>query len=88
MSLLKIISDTNCVVRCDFQEIGNIQAGELFKLQLKKGCYILEFLVEDIVSRPTVHHEEDICIYLKSSLSFGIKATSSHITTISFNLAV
>jgi hypothetical protein len=37
------------MVRCDFQEVGNIQAGELYKLQLKKGCYILEFLVEDIV---------------------------------------
>ena len=48
MSILKIISDTNCMVRCDFQEVGNIQAGELYKLQLKKGCYILEFLVEDI----------------------------------------
>ena len=49
MSTLKILSDTSCVVRCDFQEVGNIQVGELFKLQLKKGCYILEFLVEDIV---------------------------------------
>ena len=49
MSILKIISDANCSVRCDFQEVGNIQIGELFKLQLKKGCYILEFLVEDIV---------------------------------------
>lgn len=49
MSMLKIISDTNCSVRCDFQNVGDIQVGELFKLQLKKGCYILEFLVEDIV---------------------------------------
>lgn len=49
MSTLKILSDTHCMVRCDFQEVGNIQAGELYKLQLKKGCYILEFLVEDIV---------------------------------------
>jgi DNA polymerase III epsilon subunit-like protein len=49
MSVLKIISDSNCSVRCDFQEVGDIEAGELFKLQLKKGCYILEFLVEDIV---------------------------------------
>ena len=49
MSTLKILSDINCTVRCDFQEVGNIQAGELYKLQLKKGCYILEFLVEDIV---------------------------------------
>ena len=49
MSILKIMSDTNCSVRCDFQEVGNIQVGELFKLQLKKGCYILEFLVEDVV---------------------------------------
>ena len=49
MSTLKILSDTHCMVRCDFQEVGDIQAGELYKLQLKKGCYILEFLVEDIV---------------------------------------
>jgi DNA polymerase III epsilon subunit-like protein len=49
MSILKIICDINCVVKCDFHEVGNIQIGELFKLQLKKGCYILEFLVEDIV---------------------------------------
>ena len=49
MSTLKILSDTNCIVRCDFEEVGNIQAGEFYKLQLKKGCYILEFLVEDIV---------------------------------------
>lgn len=49
MSTLKILSDINCTVRCDFKEVGNIQAGELYKLQLKKGCYILEFLVEDIV---------------------------------------
>ena len=49
MAILKILSDTNCMVRCDYQEVGNIQAGELYKLQLKKGCYILEFLVEDIV---------------------------------------
>lgn len=47
--MLKIISDTSCTVRCDFKEVGNIEVGELFKLQLKKGCYILEFLVEDIV---------------------------------------
>ena len=49
MSTLKILSDTSCTVKCDFQEVGNIQVGELFKLHLKKGCYILEFLVEDIV---------------------------------------
>ena len=49
MSTLKILSDINCTVRCDFKEVGNIQVGELYKLQLKKGCYILEFLVEDIV---------------------------------------
>lgn len=49
MSTLKILSDINCTVRCDFKEVGNIQAGELYKLQLKKGCYILESLVEDIV---------------------------------------
>ena len=49
MSTLKILSDINCTVRCDFKEVGNIQAGELYELQLKKGCYILEFLVEDIV---------------------------------------
>ena len=49
MSTLKILSDINCTVRCDFQKVSDIQAGELLKLQLKKGCYILEFLVEDIV---------------------------------------
>ena len=49
MSTLKILSDTSCTVKCDFQEVGNIQVGELFKLHLKKGCYILEFLVEEIV---------------------------------------
>lgn len=37
MSTLKILSDINCAVRCDFQEVGDIQAGELYKLQLKKG---------------------------------------------------
>lgn len=47
-SILKIKVDLQCQVFCDFEQIGETQANSIFKMELRKGTYILEFKIDGI----------------------------------------
>lgn len=47
-SILKIKVDLQCQVFCDFEQIGEAQANSIFKMELRKGTYILEFKKEGL----------------------------------------
>lgn len=46
-SILKILTDTPCEIYCDFEFKGEVLLNSIFKLELKKGKYILEFVSID-----------------------------------------
>ena len=47
-SILKILVDIQCTVYCDFVEIGEANPYSLFKMELRKGSYIIDFKKDDI----------------------------------------
>lgn len=47
-SILKILVDIQCIVYCDFVEIGEAKPYSLFKMELRKGTYIIDFRKDDI----------------------------------------
>ncbi len=47
-SILKILVDIQCVVYCDFEEVGEANPYSLFKMELRKGSYIIDFKKDDI----------------------------------------
>ena len=47
-SILKILVDIQCVVYCDFEEVGEANPYSLFKMELRKGSYIIDFKQDDI----------------------------------------
>lgn len=47
-SILKILVDIQCVVYCDFEEVGKANPYSLFKMELRKGSYIIDFKKDDI----------------------------------------
>ena len=47
-SILKILVDIQCTVYCDFVEIGEANPYSLFKMELRKGTYIIDFRKDDI----------------------------------------
>ena len=47
-SILKILVDIQCTVYCDFVEIGEANPYSLFKIELRKGTYIIDLRKDDI----------------------------------------
>ena len=47
-SILKILVDIQCIVYCDFVEIGEANPYSLFKMELRKGTYIIDFRKDNI----------------------------------------
>lgn len=47
-SILKILVDIQCVVYCVFEEVGEANPYSLFKMELRKGSYIIDFKKDDI----------------------------------------
>lgn len=47
-SILKILVDIQCVVYCDFEEVGEANPYSLFKMELRKGSYIIDLKKDDI----------------------------------------
>lgn len=47
-SVLKIIVDLQCQVYCDYEHVGEVQPNSIFKIELRKGTYLLEFKKEDL----------------------------------------
>ena len=43
-SILKIISDIPCEIYCDYESKGEAFANTIFRLELRKGSYLLEFV--------------------------------------------
>jgi len=43
-SILKIISDIPCDIYCDYESKGEALANTIFRLELRKGSYLLEFV--------------------------------------------
>lgn len=48
-SKLKIISDIDCQIYCDYEYVGDAVSGKLFHLNLRKGIYLLEFKKDTVV---------------------------------------
>lgn len=48
-SVLKIITDLRCQLYCDCELIGDVYPNDIFKMPLRKGAYIIEFRIGDIV---------------------------------------
>ena len=48
-SKLKIISDIDCQIYCDYEYVGDAVSGKLFHLNLRKGIYLLEFRKDPVV---------------------------------------
>ena len=42
-SILKILSDVECQVYCDNELKGEAFPDKIFRIEMRKGCYILEF---------------------------------------------
>lgn len=74
-STLKVLVDIQCIIYCDFEEVGEALPGSIFKMELRKGTYILEFKIDGIaiVSKEYVmktDNEEDLLrINLSKALS-------------------
>ena len=47
-SILKILVDIQCIVYCDFEQVGEAFPNSLFKMELRKGTYIIDFRKDDI----------------------------------------
>ena len=48
-SILKILSDVECQVYCDFELKGDVIPGNIFRIEMRKGNYLLEFKRGDVV---------------------------------------
>lgn len=48
-SVLKIITDLRCQLYCDCELIGDVYPDDIFKMPLRKGAYIIEFKIGDII---------------------------------------
>ena len=48
-SILKILVDIQCLVYCDFEQVGEAFPNSIFKMELRKGTYIIEFKIDGIV---------------------------------------
>lgn len=48
-SILKILVDIQCLVYCDFELVGEAFPNSIFKMELRKGTYIIEFKIDGIV---------------------------------------
>lgn len=48
-STLKILVDIQCLIYCDFEEVGEALPGTIFKMELHKGVYVIDFRKEGIV---------------------------------------
>ena len=46
-SILKILVDQRCQIYCDYEMKGEANPNSLFKIELRKGTYILEFKIGD-----------------------------------------
>ena len=47
-SILKILVDIQCLVYCDLEQVGEALPNSIFKLELRKGTYIIDFRKDDI----------------------------------------
>ena len=50
-SILKILVDIQCLVYCDFELVGEAFPNSIFKMELRKGMYIIDFKKDDISLR-------------------------------------
>lgn len=68
-SILKILVDQRCQVYCDFDLKGKASPNSLFKIELRKGTYILEFKIgEDTLTKEYTLDTLNEEILLKISL--------------------
>ena len=47
-SILKILVDIQCLVYCDFEEVGEAFPNTILKIELRKGIYIIDFKKDNI----------------------------------------
>ncbi len=47
-SILKILVDIQCLVYCDFEQVGEAFPNSILKMELRKGTYIIDFRKDEI----------------------------------------
>lgn len=47
-SILKILVDIQCLIYCDLELVGEASPNSIFKMELRKGMYIIDFKKDDI----------------------------------------
>ena len=47
--MLKIKVDLQCQVYCDFEHVGEAFPDSMFKMELRKGTYILDFKINGAI---------------------------------------
>ena len=73
-SILKILVDIPCLVYCDFEQVGEAFPNSIFKMELRKGTYIIEFKKDGVVIESKEYimksdNEEDL---LRINLSIAL----------------
>lgn len=48
-SILKILTDVECQVYCDYELKGDVAPNTLFRIDMRKGTYLLEFKKDNVV---------------------------------------
>ncbi|MGV8962208.1 MAG: hypothetical protein ACOH2V_02370 [Candidatus Saccharimonadaceae bacterium] len=72
-SILKILVDQRCQVYCDYELKGEATPNSLFKIELRKGTYILEFKIgEGVLTRE--YNMQDV--YEENLLKISLKDMS------------
>lgn len=70
-STLKILVDIQCFVYCDFEQVGEAIPDSIFKMELRKGTYILDFKIDGttIVSKEYIMKSDNEEALLRVNLS-------------------
>lgn len=71
-SIIKILVDIQCLVYCDFEEVGEASPNSIFKIELRKGTYIIDFRVGNTTLKTIKYSVEsdDIDYLLEVSLAY------------------
>lgn len=73
-SILKIIVDLQCQVYCDFELVGEACPNSMFKMEMRKGTYILDFKIDKttIISQECTISSTDEELLLRINLSEAV----------------
>lgn len=70
-SILKILVDIQCLVYCDFEQVGEAFPDSILKIELRKGMYIIDFKKDNIILKSIKYkiESDDVDYLLEESLA-------------------